>query len=281
MVLLNLNPPKPAIEDEFVITGYTSLNLHVTDKYGVSANILANAMAGADYYQKDCNSDSDLDDRVYHFNAVPGRYEVGVMLRPGVDPGTGADLGIRINGSYEVIIPVNMKHLETTNGDTTFFTVTDSLPTLCLPVDDVCLCVDSLTLFWNQIEGTTQYHVQMDDSSDFGSPEVDDLAVTDTSLSLTSSLPGRKYYWRVRANGGVWSVFSETGSFFPSLCGDMKGDCIVDLGDVVYLLNYLFKDGPGLVCGFSVDVNSDGKVDLGDAVYLLNYLFKNGPAPAC
>lgn len=281
MVLLNLHPPKPAIEDEFVITGYTSLNLHVTDKYGISASILANAMAGADYYQKDCDVDNAVDDRLYHFNAVPGRYEVGVTLRPGAEPGTEGPLGIRIDGGMEVFIPTTAKGPESLRGDTTFFTITDSLPTLCLPVDNACLCVDSLTLFWNQIEGTTQYHLQLDDSSDFGSPEVDESAVTDTSLSLISSLLGRKYYWRVRANGGVWSVFSETGSFFPYLCGDVNGDCLVEIGDAVYLLNYLFKGGPEAECVLSADVNSSGVTELGDAVYVLNYLFRGGPAPGC
>lgn len=86
-VSLNTNPSKATIDDEFVLTGYTSVNLHVTDKYGSSASILANAIAGADYFQKDCDLDNALDDRVYNFNAFPGRYLVGVTLRPDADPG--------------------------------------------------------------------------------------------------------------------------------------------------------------------------------------------------
>jgi hypothetical protein len=63
--------------------------------------------------------------------------------------------------------------------------------------------------------------------------------------------------------------------------GDCTGDKVIDVGDVVYLINYLFKSGTvpkPLAVG---DVNCDGVADVGDVVYLINYLFKNGPAPCC
>ncbi len=61
--------------------------------------------------------------------------------------------------------------------------------------------------------------------------------------------------------------------------GDVNADGIIDVGDLVYLINYLYKGGPApdpLEVG---DCNSDGVIDLGDVVYLINYLFKGGPAP--
>ena len=63
--------------------------------------------------------------------------------------------------------------------------------------------------------------------------------------------------------------------------GDANGDGIIDLGDAVCILNYLFKgdDPPDpLEAG---DANCDGIVDLADVVYLLNYLFKGGDPPGC
>lgn len=64
------------------------------------------------------------------------------------------------------------------------------------------------------------------------------------------------------------------------LCGNANGDNIVDIGDVVYLINYLFVGGPAPVpvtCGG--DANSDGTVNISDVVYLINYLFIGGPEP--
>jgi subtilisin family serine protease len=61
--------------------------------------------------------------------------------------------------------------------------------------------------------------------------------------------------------------------------GDANGDGTIDIGDVIYVLNYLYKGGPApdpLEVG---DANQNGLIDVGDAVYLLNYLFRQGPPP--
>ncbi|HEX7401110.1 MAG TPA: dockerin type I repeat-containing protein [candidate division Zixibacteria bacterium] len=63
--------------------------------------------------------------------------------------------------------------------------------------------------------------------------------------------------------------------------GDANADAVIDVGDVVYLINYLFKSGPVPSPLEAGDVNCDGNVDVGDVVYLINYLFKGGPPPAC
>jgi len=67
-------------------------------------------------------------------------------------------------------------------------------------------------------------------------------------------------------------------------CGDPNADLSVNIGDAVYLINYIFKGGPApqpeLAAG---DPNCDGSVNIGDAVYLINYIFKGGdmPCAAC
>ncbi|MFH1335875.1 MAG: FG-GAP-like repeat-containing protein [Candidatus Zixiibacteriota bacterium] len=63
--------------------------------------------------------------------------------------------------------------------------------------------------------------------------------------------------------------------------GDATGDGKIDIGDVVYLINYLYKNGTAPNPLAAGDATCDGKVDVGDIVYLINYLFKNGPPPPC
>ena len=61
--------------------------------------------------------------------------------------------------------------------------------------------------------------------------------------------------------------------------GDANGDGVIDIGDVVYLVSYLYRNGPApnpLEVG---DCNCDGIINIGDVVYLINYLFRNGPPP--
>lgn len=61
--------------------------------------------------------------------------------------------------------------------------------------------------------------------------------------------------------------------------GDCDGNGQIDIGDVLFLLNYLFKKGPAPAFDYLGDANSDGILDVGDAVYLLGYLFRGGPPP--
>lgn len=67
--------------------------------------------------------------------------------------------------------------------------------------------------------------------------------------------------------------------------GDANGDRHVTLTDVSYALLALFTDrAPGLTCSDAADVDNDGQsaagaAALGDALYLLRWLFGEGPEP--
>lgn len=63
--------------------------------------------------------------------------------------------------------------------------------------------------------------------------------------------------------------------------GDVNNDGIVNVGDVVYLISYLYKGGPPPVPMSMGDVNCDGIVNLGDVVFLIGYLYRGGPVPRC
>ena len=75
----------------------------------------------------------------------------------------------------------------------------------------------------------------------------------------------------------------STGFVYPITvrCGDANSDDVVDVGDVVYVINYLFKSGPAPKTIQAADTNCDSIVDVGDVVYLINYLFKGGLPPVC
>ena len=61
--------------------------------------------------------------------------------------------------------------------------------------------------------------------------------------------------------------------------GDVNGNDLIDIGDVVYLINYLYRGGSRPIPLESGDCNCDGSSDVGDVVYLINYLFKQGLPP--
>jgi len=85
------------------------------------------------------------------------------------------------------------------------------------------------------------------------------------------------------ASDGIWRDFStikyvETGRWR----GDANGDGAIDGGYIVFLLNYLFRDGPLPDPVQAGDNNCTcGQIDTGDVIFLLSYLYRGWHAPEC
>jgi len=65
-----------------------------------------------------------------------------------------------------------------------------------------------------------------------------------------------------------------------SVPGDVTGDSLVNVSDVIFLIHYLYIKGPVPCVCEAADCNNDGAINSADVSYLINYLFINGPAPA-
>ena len=123
-----------------------------------------------------------------------------------------------------------------------------------------------------------------------------DTACTDYSMMLADTFslaPGEMYInkylkWGYRdANppGGdgdagwrhfLYNVLHQQGFYR----GDVNKDGKLNVNDGVYMVNYLFKNGPKPIEFVDQgNVNNDASFNVNDNVYLINYLFKNGPAP--
>lgn len=79
---------------------------------------------------------------------------------------------------------------------------------------------------------------------------------------------------------GTECVSTDCGAC-DCIVGDANGDTEVNVGDAVYMINLVFKDGtdpiPYLIC--SGDSNCDCEANIGDAVYVINLVFKGGNPP--
>ncbi|UCB53038.1 MAG: T9SS type A sorting domain-containing protein [Candidatus Zixiibacteriota bacterium] len=77
------------------------------------------------------------------------------------------------------------------------------------------------------------------------------------------------------SGGGGWVYTTEE----EGTRGDVNGDGIINIGDVVYLVTYLYKAGSAPDPLWTGDANSDGIINVGDVVYLISYLYRGGPPP--
>ncbi len=72
------------------------------------------------------------------------------------------------------------------------------------------------------------------------------------------------------------AALSQTGT---TIYGDANGDLLVNILDAIYIISYLYKDGPQPYPLQIADTNNDGKITILDTTYLLAYLYKTGPPP--
>ncbi|MCP4704779.1 MAG: Zn-dependent exopeptidase M28, partial [candidate division Zixibacteria bacterium] len=65
------------------------------------------------------------------------------------------------------------------------------------------------------------------------------------------------------------------------LCGDANNDEMVDILDIVYIINFIYKSGPAPMPIHSANVDDLEDLDILDIVFLINYKYKEGPEPFC
>lgn len=133
-----------------------------------------------------------------------------------------------------------------------------------------------------------------------------------TSTAVTSgSREGEQVHWQVMASGGGMQTLgdfklgstvgqppvgtSSLGDYtlhsgfwqnFGGCCrnrGDVNHDGLelIDIGDLSWMVNYMFTGGPEPPCMEEADINGDGLelIDIGDLSYLVNFMFTGGPPP--
>jgi uncharacterized delta-60 repeat protein len=126
---------------------------------------------------------------------------------------------------------------------------------------------------------STSYHFPLDSTLVYQALSANEHRVT---------LDRGTYFWKVRARD-IWeaetwcdqlSYFMVTGLQYLTI-GDLNKDRLVNVGDVVFAVNYLYRFGPAPNSLVVADCNCDGDFGPGDVVYLINYLFRSGPPPGC
>lgn len=85
--------------------------------------------------------------------------------------------------------------------------------------------------------------------------------------------------------GGI-PMIGDPGSCCIGIRGDVADpmDGVIDITDLVYLIDYMFRGGPAPPCLEEADVNGDGadQIDISDLLYLIDYMFRNDSPPgAC
>ena len=76
-------------------------------------------------------------------------------------------------------------------------------------------------------------------------------------------------------------IFAEAAASLVSsyIGGDANSDARTHLGDAVWIVNELFRDGPETDCPAAADCDGDSLLTLGGVSCLTDYLYESGPPP--
>jgi hypothetical protein len=148
------------------------------------------------------------------------------------------------------------------------------------------------TLFWwhesfdNDPFDSIYYRLQV--SID---PEFTFVATYDSLYVTCCALPGfaamieldygTHYWWKVHAvdTRGNETESNGVADFLTWVLGDANQDGLTNVGDAVFLIGYIFQNGPAPNPIKVGDVNGDCDTNVGDAVYLIAYIFSGGEEP--
>jgi hypothetical protein len=81
------------------------------------------------------------------------------------------------------------------------------------------------------------------------------------------------------AFAGVGQIDSTTYRLTPSSRGELNGDGVIDVFDVIASIDMVFSGAPMPDPPERVDVNCDGVPDVFDVIYLIDHAFSGGAAP--
>lgn len=126
-----------------------------------------------------------------------------------------------------------------------------------------------LLLSLSQLSWGSGYIIDWDNMNNGIQPESSDVysVMSSVGQSVTGMMKGGNYI----LVGGYW-----TGYYKP---GDVNCDGVTNAGDVVLLVNYLYREEKPPCIWETGDVTCDRVINAGDIVYLINYLYRSDSAP--
>ncbi len=278
VVLENLSDPAEFSSVAMDFSVLDNAEIQISNSSGQEINSVSNTLASAEYFRRNLNGNTKLDDFVCMSAAESGAHTLSLSLKPSVSANSPTTATYQLDGMTHRLLkdePLGVAGLQ--------FEVYPDGSSPIMPINGAFTPLSSPSFVWEQggvfefeISGELSFgtllHSAIVSANLYTVPL--DLSAADTAL----------YYWRVRPQGASeWqhvaaiNVLPSSGS----ICGDADGNGKINVGDVTFLITHIFSFGAAPDPLSSGDANGSGNISIADAVYLISYIFASGPAPSC
>jgi len=122
---------------------------------------------------------------------------------------------------------------------------------------------------WQYVEDYQTVYYNIETTTDF-SGEIEFCLTYSTIDTAANQLCGR-----------TTSLSTFGPGLFNHMCGDVNQTETVDILDVIFLINYKYKNGEAPFSLALANVNCISPITILDIVYIINYKYKNGPRLIC
>jgi len=117
-------------------------------------------------------------------------------------------------------------------------------------------------------------------SPDSGEYQIKYVLIGDPGSYLTGiGIDGHAEVKKQIAFASMGQVIDTTYHLAPPTRGELNGDGVIDVFDVIASIDMIFSGAPMPDSPELLDVNCDEVPDVFDVIYLIDYAFSGGPAP--
>lgn len=156
-------------------------------------------------------------------------------------------------------------------------------------IGDTVIPAGGFLVFWaddQTAQGSTHTNFELElsgeeiglfDSDVHGNQPIDTLNYSEQETDIS--------YGRLPDGSDNWTSFdtpTPSAANRSFICGDVDANGAgPNIGDLTYLVDYLFRGGPPPPVPEAANVDGDNGVNVADLTYMVDYLFRGGPAPIC
>ncbi len=275
-ILVNDLAGQPVLTDVMTTAGYSNVDLAVLNPNGFEISKDYRTVAGSDYDRLDINNDNELDVKTVDYNLQYGKYEIIFRPKPGVDDQADFSADIQIGGETFVLfkdypVPDLSADIGGKNtSDSIIFVFSYEAMHSVSPFSGQTVETIRPTFDWSgligEIPATEDYLFQLDDDYSFGSPNID-VSVNETNFTPSGALEkDRVYYWRITADDGGITDFTEPFAFYVSASPTDVGDDNNDVRPEKFTLyqNYPNPFNPSTTIEYTLNARADVTITVFD-----------------